>query len=117
MRLAADRAYRAVVLTTLGRGAALSGITLVNGVADGDATQLTRRHGQRLCWHRGDDEHLAASCQPHHSKADDGTHRATAVAILRYIGKQSTGRCTQAPRAIVDATGPGAKRSSLVARQ
>jgi hypothetical protein len=80
-------AYRAIVLTTLGQGDALSGITLVNSVADGDAAKRIRRHDQRCGWHHADDKHLAAGCQPHHSKSDGRTHRSTAVAVRHSTGK------------------------------
>ena len=89
-------AYCAIVLTALRRGGPLSGITLVSSVADGDATKRICRHGQRCSWHHGDGKHLAAGCQPHHSKADGRAHRSTAVAVRHSTGKRSASSCTPA---------------------
>jgi hypothetical protein len=96
LHLAADRAYRAIMLTMLRWRITLSGVTLVESVADGNAAWQIRRHGQWYGWHHGDDEYLAADCQPHHSKADGRTHRCVVIVVQQSIGKSSVTSCTPA---------------------
>src|SRR5690242_7898830 len=96
MRLAAHHAKCTIVLAVFRRWGLLTRVRRLRGMADGNAADRTRSYSERGKRHRGDHEHLTPGCQPHHGKADDRFHRATAVIPLYQMGKPPSRRDQQA---------------------